>query len=114
MARHPLDYAAFAKIAEKTDWEPEFSLSFLGNNSKYMIIVLKQGVTFQRYGQPEEQTGETWYESLDALYDADTIDDICLRRDWERIESIVADFRYELFEEEDLASFLKDHGITIE
>lgn len=113
MARKPISYETFSGIKSAARWEPEFSLTFAGNCGKYMIIPFEQSVSFQRYGLPEEQTGEIWFDSLDALYGAETIDGICLKRDWERIESLIADFRYDLFDEDDLERFIADNGLSV-
>lgn len=66
--------------------EPEYLFSL--NGRKYMIIGLKNSVTFQRFGDNEEDwTGESYFKNLDELYNTETIDGILLKRDWEKIES---------------------------
>lgn len=63
--------------------EPEVSFHLRGK--KYMIILYKDYCTFQRCGI-KDSSGEVNYDSLEELYDAETIDDIQLKRDWLDIE----------------------------
>ena len=82
----------FEEVREKfekliaADCEPE--LEVLIDGVYYMIIGYEGFVTFQRCGQ--NGSGEIPYNSLDALYSAETIDGICLVKDWERIEEMYA------------------------
>ena len=66
--------------------EPEYP--FLLNDKKYMIIGFKNFVTFQRFGDKEEdRSGEKYFKDIDELYNTETIDGIVLKRDWNNIES---------------------------
>ena len=102
-AVNPLNRDSSVKIW----YEPEFSFGFIGDPRKYMIIMFADKVSFQRYGKPEEQTGEIWFHSLDELYNAETIDGICLKRDWDRIDHIIADSRYDLFDKDEREKYLR-------
>ena len=72
----------------KMDFEPELSLCFRGNESEYMIIVYADHVSFQRCGY-YDGSGEIEYKTLDELFEADIIDGICLKRDWNKIVDIL-------------------------
>lgn len=83
---------SFEEVKEKfekliaADCEPELELLIGGEY--YMIIGYEGFVTFQRCGQPG--SGEIRFDSLDELYPAETIDGICLAKDWNRIEEMHA------------------------
>jgi len=62
--------------------EPELSLFMYGK--EYMIIGFKDGCSFQRCGA-SDGSGEYFYETLDELYNAITVDEILLKRDWDNI-----------------------------
>lgn len=72
----------------KMGFEPELSLCFRGNESEYMIIVYADHVSFQRCGY-YDGSGEIEYKTLDELFEADIIDGICLKRDWNKIVDIL-------------------------
>lgn len=71
----------------KMDFEPELSLCFRGNESEYMIIGYADHVSFQRCGY-YDGSGEIEYKTLDELFEAELIDGICLKRDWNKIVDI--------------------------
>lgn len=64
------------------DIEPELSLFMY--SKEYMIIGFKDRCSFQRCGF-NDGSGEFFYDTLDDLYNATTIDDIILKRDWSDI-----------------------------
>lgn len=62
---------------------PELSIFIY--NKEYMIIVFVDGkCSFQRCGV-NDGSGEFYYNSLDELYNAVTVDGILLKRDWNDI-----------------------------
>lgn len=67
--------------------EPEVTLCFRGNESEYMIIGYADHVSFQRCGY-YDGSGEIEYKTLDELFEAELIDSICLKRDWNKIVDI--------------------------
>lgn len=77
-----------------------------------MIIRFSDKVSFQRVGYCDG-SGEVFYDSLDDLYKTETVDGICLERDWRKISDIIADDRYSLFNEDDLAKFCEDNYIIL-
>ena len=51
-----------------------------------MIIIYKDHCSFQRCGSNNKKSsGEYNYKSLDELYTAAQVDDIILKRDWDKI-----------------------------
>lgn len=68
----------------KMDFEPELRLYFPGG--EYMIIAYDDHCSFQRCGAPGQGSGEVDYPTLDDLYRAETVDGICLARDWGKAE----------------------------
>ena len=63
----------------------EAELTLYLNNREYMIIIYDDHCSFQRCGYLDG-SGEYRFPSLDALYEAEQIDDIILARDWDKIE----------------------------
>jgi len=84
-AKFFLTFDQFKKINETIRGEPEFAFYF-DSDTEYMIIKYDDEVSFQRCGCGEEGSGEFFFPDLDTLYHAVTVDNICLKRDWERIE----------------------------
>ncbi|MCH5320336.1 MAG: hypothetical protein J1E36_01135 [Eubacterium sp.] len=64
--------------------EPEFEIRLFGNY--YMIIGYDDHYSFQRCG--DNKSGEINFSSLDDLYQSVTIDGICLKSDWDKIEDM--------------------------
>lgn len=80
----------FSEIFNAAKGEPEYAILLENREGEYMIIKYKDCVTFQRCGI-ESGSGEVRFGSLDELLSAETIDGICLKRDWNLISSIVVD-----------------------
>ena len=68
--------------------EAELRLIFSDRPCDYMIIIYEDHCSFQRCGNVKEQSGEYDYATLDELYLAQQIDDIFLKRDWDKIIDI--------------------------
>ena len=85
----------FAKNFDAAVGEPEYEVAFENRKGEYMIIKYSDCVTFQRCGI-ENGSGEIRFGSLDELLSAETIDGICLKRDWDHVRSIVLDGLEEL------------------
>ncbi len=85
------DFEEFKRLYDAADGEPEFTIIFEDKKSEYMIIKYSDGPSFQRQGF-EDASGETYYNSLDELYEADLIDGINLKRDWYKIREIYPDW----------------------
>jgi len=71
----------FKKLIE-VGGEPELSLYMYGK--EYMIIGYDDSYSFQRCGS-RDGSGEFFYSTLDELYNAVTVDNILLSRDWDDI-----------------------------
>ena len=99
---------SFEEVKEKfekliaADCEPELELQIGG--VYYMIIGYEGYVTFQRCGQPG--SGEIQFDSLEELYYAETVDGICLAKDWNRIEEMHA------YEFDDMDTLLKIYELN--
>lgn len=97
-----ITYEQFKDIYEAIEGEPEFFVYLEGTSPDgYVIIKHNDGPSFQRECDPENR-GETFYASLDELYHATQIDDICLKRDWSRIYSLVMGHAFDLFYPDEL------------
>ena len=88
--------------------EPEFEFWFDEDGPTYMIIKYADCATFQRCGNGSRGSGEFEYPSLDALLSADLLDELNLRRDWSRIQGIIASDSRHLNNPNDL-QHLKQH-----
>ena len=82
------DFDLFKKLFDKLEGEPEITIIFDDKTSKYMIIKYADYVTFQRCGI-SDGSGEIKFNNLSELYEAKTIDGICLKDDWGIINDIV-------------------------
>lgn len=75
--------------------EPEIRLNFSDKKNDYMIIAFERKCSFQRcatQGFKEfDGSGEYFYETLDELYEAETVDGILLKRDWDKVTDIWSD-----------------------
>lgn len=70
--------------------EPEIWLNFSDKKNDYMIIAYEGRCSFQRCGS-HDGSGEFYYDTLDELYEAETVDGILLKRDWGKITDIRSD-----------------------
>ncbi len=98
--RFDLSFEQFKAIYNAVGGEPEFEICFSNKSSEYMIIKYKNEVSFQRCGI-ENGSGEVFFDSLDELFSATTIDNICLKEQWTNIEYIVMETMYNLFDRND-------------
>lgn len=98
----------FETIYNLIPGEPEFELWFDEDGPSYMIIKYADCATFQRCGNGPHGSGEFEYPSLDALLGADLLDSLNLRRDWSRIQGIIASDSWRLNDSNDL-QHLKQH-----
>lgn len=73
----------FLETSIKNGIEAELKLYL--NHQEYMIIIYEDHCSFQRCSY-QNGSGEYYFSGLDALYQAKQIDDICLERDWDKIE----------------------------
>ncbi len=70
------------KEYSKSGVEPELCIKINGN--EYMIIPLKDKISFQQVGK----TNEFYYNSIEELFSAKLVNGIILNNDWEKIEDI--------------------------
>lgn len=74
------------KSIDEYHCEAELHIFFADNPEEYMIIIYKDHCSFQRCGSNDKKSsGEYNYKSLDELYTAAQVDDIILKRDWDKI-----------------------------
>lgn len=108
-----ISYLKFKELFDKLDsnCEPEIEVYFKNKESNYMIIKYNNYITFQRCGKKEEQSGEIKFNSLDELYNNETIDNIILKNEWNNIEDILIDCTYSVVEDKKDISEL--YGIEV-
>ena len=73
------------KSIDEYECEAELRLFFENNPNEYMIIIYKDRCSFQRCGNIKKSSGEYYYKTLDELYTATQVDDIILKKDWDKI-----------------------------
>ena len=73
------------KSIDEYDCEAELRLFFENNSNEYMIIIYKDRCSFQRCGNIKKSSGEYYYKTLEELYTATQVDDIILKKDWDKI-----------------------------
>lgn len=83
------------KLFCETSGEPEFEITFRGIKISYIIIKYDDHVSFQRCGA-NDGSGEYEYPSFEELCETKSVDDICLRDMWDKIETIIAEATYDL------------------
>lgn len=66
----------------KNGAEPELCIRIKGN--EYMIIPLKDKISFQWIGK----TNEFYYKSVEELFNSKLINGLILNEDWEELEDI--------------------------
>ncbi len=105
-----ISFCGFKEIfdAISPDFESEITLCFSGRESEYMMIKYDDHVSFQRCGNRSERSGEVGFSSLEELYNARTIDDICLKDEWDDISGIVFD---SMFDVNDSEGIMRSYGI---
>ena len=103
MKNDTLDFTSeqFKELYNKLEGEPEFRIYFSNHSDEYMVIKYDAKVSFQRCGV-SDGSGEIYFDSLDCLFIANTIDDICLERDWESVTDIILDDWYHLSDKNDI------------
>ena len=99
-----ISFEDFSKLFDSIPGEPEFEILFRGVKAKYMIIKYDDHVSFQRCGV-NDGSGEYDYPSLQELYQAVTVDGICLKDSWDTIENIIADSSFDLSVPDEVAGF---------
>ncbi|EGC78580.1 hypothetical protein [Treponema denticola] len=73
------------KSIDEYDCEAELRIFFENNPNEYMIIIYKDRCSFQRCGNIKKSSGEYYYKTLEELYTATQVDDIILKKDWDKI-----------------------------
>ena len=73
------------KSIDEYDCEAELRIFFENNPNEYMIIIYKDRCSFQRCGNIKKSSGEYYYKTLEELYTAKQVDDIILKKDWDKI-----------------------------
>ncbi|MBR5089962.1 MAG: hypothetical protein IK093_11100 [Ruminiclostridium sp.] len=93
----------FRELYNIIEGEPEFEVYFSDHSDEYMIIKYADRVSFQRCGA-SNGSGEIYFDTLDTLFAADTIDSIRLDRDWGNITDIIVDAMFNLSDKNDIAT----------
>jgi len=105
-----ITYEEFKKVLDFMPFEPEFEFYFKHTENTYSLVKYKDKVSFCRCGYSDEMikagwssdyrgSSEEYFNSLDELYNATVVDGICLKNEWDNIETIVANNTFNLPEE---------------
>lgn len=93
-----ITFEQLKKLAESNvlqGGEPEIWLNFCDKKNDYMIIAFESRCSFQRCATPGfkvfDGSGELFYDTLDELFETETVDGILLKRDWNKITDIWSD-----------------------
>ena len=106
-----ISYELFRLIYRAIEGEPEFRIYFADRSNEYMIIKYDDRVDFQRCGCTESKVVS--FDTLDSLYNAETIDSICLKRDFGKITDIIANDCYSLSDRTDLISLFAEYNTEL-
>lgn len=108
-----ISYAKFKKIFDSIEAkrEPEIEICFDNRDHSYMIIKYLGFISFQRCDPQGKQSSEIKFNTLDELYNSETIDGIVLKDEWKHIEDIIVDSSFHIFNDQE--DFLKQYGLKI-
>ena len=99
-----MDFEEFRKLYHLIAYEQEFEIIFKGMEKTYMIIKYDDHVSFLRCGV-DDCSGEFEYPSLEELYEIESVDGICLKDSWDKIDTIIANGIYDIFLQDELGDF---------
>lgn len=105
-------YEDFIKVLDFLPSEPEFEFYFKGRKDTYSLVKYKDSISFCRCGYNDEMIKAGWsaeyrgskeeyYSSFEELYAATAVDGICLKDEWDNIETIVVNNTFNLPKEFD-------------
>lgn len=78
--------------------QPEIGIYFKDNKDDYMIIKYSDYLTFGRFGCNKDEIYR--FNNIDELYNS-TIENICLKEDWNKISDILIDLTFSVTENKD-------------
>ena len=107
-----ISFDEFRKLYNAVPGEPEFEITFSDLEKEYMIIKYDDHVSFQRCGY-NDGSGEYEYPDLDTLFQAKSVDGICLKDCWNSIETIIADATYDLSLPSEFEDYKRRFGIQL-
>lgn len=95
-----ITYEEFKKIFELMPYNSEYELYFKGTDRTYSLVKYKENVSVCRCGYSEEMikmgfsadyqgTEEQYFNSFDELCMATVVDGLCIKKEWNSIETIV-------------------------
>ena len=99
-----MTFEEFKALYDDISWEEEYEFFFSDTDKTYMIIKYDDHVSFQRCGA-SDGSGEYNYNSLMELYQTESVDGICLEKDWNKITAIVADAMFDITDKEELSDY---------
>ena len=96
-----ISYCKFKELFEVLDGkrEPEIEISFHNRKDNYIIVKHIDYITFSKEGKEVIKDEVVKLQSLDELYNNKTINDICLKEEWNSISDILLDFTFSLMED---------------
>ena len=93
-----INYEQFKNLFALLESGTEIEFYLKDSFDVYMIV--KQ-TDFIIWGKCSPQSTITKFSSLDELYNAKTIDGICLKKDWKNVRDIVLHASYSVIEEKE-------------
>jgi len=107
-----ITYEDFVKVLEFLPSEPEFEFYFKDRKETYSLVKYKDSVSFCRCGYSDEMIKAGWsanyrgseeeyFNTFEELYNATVVDGVCLKDEWDNIETIVANNTFNLPDELD-------------
>lgn len=105
-----ISYEEFVKVLDFLPSEPEFEFYFKERKDTYSLVKYNDSVSFCRCGYSDEMIKAGWnanyrgskeeyFSSFEELYNATVVDGVCLRNEWNNIETIVVNNTFHLPEE---------------
>ena len=107
-----ISYEKFLEIFNLIPYHSECVFYFFDTKETYMLIKYEANISFQRCSYSDEMinngwpadyrgSGEIFYKNFEELYVKKTVDDICLRDSWGKVEVICVNSSFNLPDEMD-------------
>lgn len=107
-----ISYEKFLEIFNLIPHHSECEFYLVDTKETYMLIKYEDNISFQRCGYSDEMikngwpadrrgSGEIFYKTFEELYVKKTVDDICLKDSWDKVEVICINSSFNLPAETD-------------
>ncbi len=93
-----ITYREFKEIMDKTSDGCEIGIYFNNDFDDYLVVKFKDYITIGKFNCAKNEIYK--FSNIDELYNA-TIENMCLKRDWNKIADILIDLTFSIIEDKD-------------